>query len=71
LSAAFYVKAKWDDEAKVYYSETNVPGLNIEADTLKEFLERAEDLAPQMLKANLPDGERTVTLSGLELALAC
>jgi len=67
----FYVKAKWDEEAKVYFSETNVPGLNIEAVTLKEFLELAEDLAPQLLKANRPDSETAVTLSGLELAIAC
>ncbi len=72
MSETFYVKAKWDDEAKVYYSETNVPGLNIEAETLKGFLELAEDLAPQMLEANLPaEGGRRVTLSGLELAIAC
>ena len=71
VARTFYVKAKWDDEAKVFYSETNVPGLNIEADTLKEFLDLAEDLAPQLLKANRPDGEATVTMSGLELAIAC
>ncbi len=72
MTATFYVKAKWDEEAKVYYSETNVPGLNIEADTLKDFLEMAEDLAPQMLEANLPArSDRQVKLSGLELAIAC
>ena len=72
VSDTFYVKAKWDEEAEVYYSETNVPGLNIEANTLKAFLELAEDLAPQMLEANLPAGaSRRVKLSGLELAIAC
>ncbi len=72
MATTFYVKAKWDEEAKVYYSETNVPGLNIEADTLKSFLELAEDLAPQMLQANLPaQSDRQVKLSGLELAIAC
>jgi hypothetical protein len=71
VSDTFYIKAKWDEEAKVYYSETNVPGLNIEAETLKSFLELAEDLAPQMLRANLPDNARPVTVSGLELAIAC
>ncbi|MFI4965814.1 MAG: DUF1902 domain-containing protein [Caulobacterales bacterium] len=51
----YYVRARWDDEAGVYYSETNVPGLNIEAETLHEFIEIAEELAPQMLEANVPD----------------
>jgi hypothetical protein len=72
MTDTFYIKAKWDEEAKVYYSETNVPGLSIEADTLKSFLEMVEDLAPQMLEANLPlQSVRQVKLSGLELAIAC
>jgi hypothetical protein len=50
----YHVKALWDAEAGVYYSETDIPGLNIEAETLREFIEIAEDLAPQMLEANVP-----------------
>ncbi len=50
----YHVKARWDAEARVYYSETDIPGLNIEAETLREFIEIAEDLAPQMLEANVP-----------------
>jgi hypothetical protein len=50
----YFVKAHWDDEAGVYYSETNIPGLNVEAETLHEFIEIAEELAPQMLEANVP-----------------
>jgi hypothetical protein len=55
LSAkTYYVKAIWDEEAEVYYSETNVPGLVVEADTLAEFVEIAQELAPEMLEANVP-----------------
>jgi hypothetical protein len=49
----YHVKALWDAEAGVYYSETDIPGLNIEAATLGEFIEIAEELAPQMLEANV------------------
>ena len=38
----------------VYYSKTDIPGLNIEAETLREFIEIAEELAPQMREANVP-----------------
>ena len=33
----FYIKAIWDDEAKVFYSESDISGLHIEAETLEEF----------------------------------
>lgn len=55
MAMTYYVRAQWDDEAGVYYSETNVPGLNVEAETLAQFIEIAEELAPQMLEANVPD----------------
>jgi hypothetical protein len=72
MADTFYVKAVWDDEAKVYYADTNVPGLNVEAETLGSFLALVEDLAPQMLEANLPAGSgRHAVLTGLELAVAC
>ena len=50
----YYVKAHWDEDAGVYFSETNIPGLTVEAETLHEFVEIAEELAPQMLEANVP-----------------
>ena len=42
----YHVKAIWDDAAGVYYSESNVPGLTIEAETLRDFISIAEELAP-------------------------
>lgn len=50
---SYYVRALWDADAGVYFSETNIPGLNIEAETLPEFMEIAVELAPQMLEANV------------------
>lgn len=52
MAEAWYVKAMWDAEAKVWVSESNVPGLVIEADTLAEFEQLLFVLAPEMLSAN-------------------
>jgi hypothetical protein len=35
--STFYVRAFWDDEAKVFVSESDIKGLHIEAETLDEF----------------------------------
>lgn len=70
----YFVKAHWDEEAGVYYSETNIPGLTVEAETLPEFIEIAEELAPQMLEANVPgwssETPKARPTAELELAIA-
>ena len=48
----YYIRAIFDPEASVWISETNIPGLVIEADTLAEFESLAADLAPEMLAEN-------------------
>lgn len=53
MSESYFVHAHWDPEASVYYSESNIPGLVIEADTLAEFVAIAEELAPEMLRDNV------------------
>jgi hypothetical protein len=67
---AYFVNARWDADAAVYYSETNIPGLNIEAETLGQFFEAAQELAPQMLEANVPGFEAEVEHARPELKLA-
>ncbi len=53
LSQAFYVKAEWDDDEKVWFIDsTNVPGLNVEAATREELLSLLDDLVPDLLEAN-------------------
>jgi predicted RNase H-like HicB family nuclease len=52
MKQSYYVRAKWDQEASVWVSETDIPGLVIEADTLQEFEELMNELAPEMLAAN-------------------
>jgi len=48
----FNVTAHWDEEAKVFYSESDIFGLHIEAPTIEEFEEVMMDLAPGLVMAN-------------------
>ncbi len=48
----FYVRALWDDEAKRWYSESDIHGLHIETDTLDEFEEVMKDVAAELVLAN-------------------
>ena len=49
----YHVQADWDPEAEVWVSTSNIPGLHVESDTLGEFMELVEALAPEMLADNL------------------
>jgi len=53
MSDRYHVEANWDDEAKVWISSSNIPGLVIEAASLPEFVELAQALAPELLSDNL------------------
>ena len=75
MAMRFYVRAEWDPEAEAFISVTNIPGLNVEAGSLSEFLSLVEDLAPAMVEANVPTVERTAVtttprLDRLELEIA-
>ena len=48
----FFVKAVWDEEARVFHSDSDIAGLHIEAETLEEFREIVEDIAPELILAN-------------------
>ena len=51
--AKFKVVAMWDSEAEVWYvSETDVPGLNAEGETLDELLAELRILVPELLLLN-------------------
>lgn len=52
MKRTFYVKAHWDTEANVWYSETDIEGLFIETKDLAEFEEIMPDLARDMIIAN-------------------
>jgi hypothetical protein len=52
MPKSYYVKAFWDSEARVWCSESDIPGLVIEAYTLSEFERLMMELAPEMLAEN-------------------
>jgi Domain of unknown function (DUF1902) len=52
MKRTFYVKAVWDDEAKVWYSETDIEGLFINAKDLDEFEEVVNEFAGDLILEN-------------------
>ena len=52
MKKTFYVRAVWDDEAKRFYSESDIHGLNIETDTVEEFEDVMKDVAAELVLAN-------------------
>jgi hypothetical protein len=59
--ARYTVTAVWDPEARVYWSRSNIVGLNVEAETLSEFVDLVESLAPDLMRDNgLPAGPVTI-----------
>jgi hypothetical protein len=75
MKKSYYVKAVWDPEASVWISDTDIPGLVIEADTLAEFEQAMLQYAPEMLVANEGDRRESIFLdfsanARRELALA-
>jgi hypothetical protein len=58
MKKSYHVKAVWDPDAGVFYAETDIPGLHIEAPTMKAFVEAVEELAPQIIEANDSHGGR-------------
>jgi predicted RNase H-like HicB family nuclease len=49
----YSVFAAWDSEAKVWYvSDSDVPGLAAEADSVEKLLARLNDLIPELLAEN-------------------
>ena len=51
-SRTFFVKAVWDDEAKIYYSESDIIGLHLESKTLEKFEELVMELARELIIEN-------------------
>lgn len=53
MSLSYFVEARWDPEAEVWYSETDIPGLAVEAPNLVEFEELVRHFAPELLEYNV------------------
>jgi hypothetical protein len=52
MQSSYYVRAVWDPQALVWISESDIPGLVVEANTLTEFESLIWELAPEMLAVN-------------------
>ena len=52
MKRVFTVKAIWDDEAQVFYAQSDIEGLHIEAASLDEFEEIMLDAAPELILVN-------------------
>lgn len=52
MKRTFKVTAVWDVDAKVFYSQSDIEGLHIEAADLDEFEEIMMDVAPELIIAN-------------------
>ena len=79
MNTTYHVKAVWDAEAEVFFAETDIPGLHIEAATIAEFFRVVEEIAPQLIVANdspLPSnraeqkGQPTIKSAAMELCYA-
>jgi Domain of unknown function (DUF1902) len=52
LKQIYSIKAIWDEEAKVFISESDIIGLHIEADTIEEFETVMHDVALELILEN-------------------
>lgn len=48
----FHIKAIWDEDAGVFYSESDIVGLHIEAATIEEFQRVMEENALDLVISN-------------------
>ena len=52
MKRTFFVRAVWDADAKVFYSESDIDGLHIEAPTVDDFEDVLFDAAIDLIVAN-------------------
>jgi hypothetical protein len=52
MKRTFFVRALWDAEAKVFYSESDIEGLHIEAPSVDAFEDVMFDMAIDLIVAN-------------------
>ena len=48
----FDVRLIWDNEACVWYTQTDIPGLCLEAQTFDELVKEVRLAAPEMIELN-------------------
>ena len=58
---SYSVRAIWDDEAGVYYSESDIIGLHIETADLDEFEAGLFEVGPGLVLANHVSGQELLS----------
>ena len=51
---SYTITATWDADAGVFTSQSDIPGLVVEAETFEEFVNLVRTLAPEVIAGNLP-----------------
>jgi len=54
MAKSFTVTAIWDADAEVFTTQSDIPGLVVEAATFEEMVDLVRALAPEMIAANIP-----------------
>lgn len=62
MAKTFTVTAHWDAEARVFTTQSDIPGLVVEAETYEELVGLVEALAPDIIAANLPHVRPPITV---------
>lgn len=62
MAKTFAVTAHWDPEARVITTQSDIPGLVVEAETYEELVEIVEALASDIIAANLPQVRPPITV---------
>lgn len=68
MEKRYMIRCKWDTEAGVWYvTESDVPGLSLEARTQQEMSAKLQHAVPELLELNglFDDGPEEVPLSPL------
>jgi hypothetical protein len=52
MKRSYSVKAVWDEEDKIWMSESDIRGLRLEAATLEEFYDLVNEFAPELIVTN-------------------
>ncbi len=54
MAKACTVNAIWDADAEVFTTQSDIPGLVVEAATFEELLDLIRALAPEVIATNVP-----------------
>ena len=67
IKRSYFVRARWDEEAQVFWSDSDIKGLHIEAATIEGFEELVRELAADLIVENhlRPDELATTPLKDL------